>query len=80
MKVFTHPPRIPPQGAGNLPIVIQSYIHIVVATPNFFLFHKSALGQRVARYLVAVMHDTPKSRCTNSIFVYGCMNRLLLRY
>jgi hypothetical protein len=21
MKVFTHPPTIPPQGAGNLPIV-----------------------------------------------------------
>jgi hypothetical protein len=24
MKVFTHPPRIPPQGAGNLPIVIET--------------------------------------------------------
>jgi hypothetical protein len=26
MKVFTHPPRIPPQGAGNLPIVIQPHV------------------------------------------------------
>jgi hypothetical protein len=23
VNVFAHPPRIPPQGAGNLPIVIE---------------------------------------------------------